>query len=429
MFDAGILIPSAIVFIILLLLSAVFSGSEVALFSLEPAIREQLGERTDRASKRVLKLLDRPRELLVSILILNTVVNVAAATLAAIITRDIAIGLRWNPTLTVISEVIVLTFVLLIVSEITPKLLATKNPVVFARRVSAPLLILHRMLWPLSSMLARSMEAIHRRFSILKGHISGDDLKAMAEIGEAHGTIEEEERELIHSIVAFGDTSIREIMISRLDVVALPSSATLSEAIEIIRTSRHSRLPLYEEHLDNILGVVYAKDLLRYMAHHRNEESVDWARLARPPMFVPLGKKLDDLLRDFQSKKTHIALVVDEYGGTAGVVTLEDVLEEIVGEIRDEHDESEQDPFVQLGPREFRFDAKIDLDELNDVAGADLDTASFDFETLGGLIFHLAGEIPKQGDAFSYRNLDMTVESVESHRIVDVLVTIRPPPK
>ena len=283
MFDAGILIPSAIVFIILLLLSAVFSGSEVALFSLEPAIREQLGERTDRASKRVLKLLDRPRELLVSILILNTVVNVAAATLAAIITRDIAIGLRWNPTLTVISEVIVLTFVLLIVSEITPKLLATKNPVVFARRVSAPLLILHRMLWPLSSMLARSMEAIHRRFSILKGHISGDDLKAMAEIGEAHGTIEEEERELIHSIVAFGDTSIREIMISRLDVVALPSSATLSEAIEIIRTSRHSRLPLYEEHLDNILGVVYAKDLLRYMAHHRNEESVDWARLARPP--------------------------------------------------------------------------------------------------------------------------------------------------
>lgn len=422
--DAGVLVGSGVVLLILLLLSAVFSGSEVALFSLNTAAREQLQNKNDRASKRVLKLLERPRTLLVSILILNTVVNVAAAILAAIITHDLATGLSWHPALTVFSEVIALTFLLLVVSEITPKLIATRYSMAFSRHVSGPLLLLHRMLTPLSSLLARSMDAFHGRFKTVSGRISGEDLKIMAEIGEAHGTIEEDERELIHSIVEFGDTAVREIMISRLDVIALPAGATVTEAVEIIRRSGHSRLPLYMEHLDNILGIVYAKDLLRYMTLHRDEERIDWTRLARPPMFVPLGKKLDDLLRDFQSKKTHIALVVDEYGGTAGVVTLEDVLEEIVGEIRDEHDEDEEDPFEQLGPRQYRFDAKIDLDELNEVAGANLDTENFDFETLGGLIFHLAGEIPKKGDRFQHEQLDITVERVENHRIVDVLVSV-----
>jgi CBS domain containing-hemolysin-like protein len=162
------------------------------------------------------------------------------------------------------------------------------------------------------------------------------------------------------------------------------------------------------------------------MSRHPEEVHVDWTSLARPPMFVPLGKKLDDLLRDFQSQKTHIALVVDEYGGTAGLVTLEDVIEEIVGEIRDEHDESERDLFEMISPDTYRFDARIDLDEMNEIAGTKLQTEDFYFETLGGLIFHLAGEIPEPEDVFDYRNLHMKVESVESHRIVSVLVKIQP---
>lgn len=427
-FELAPFLTGAVVLVVLLFLSALFSGSEVALFSLAPTEREQLVKNTDRASKRVVKLLEKPRVLLVTILILNTFVNVGAAILAAIMTHDFALAMSWNPTLTILGEVVALTFVLLVVSEISPKLLATRYAINFSRRVSWLLITLHRILYPVSALIARFMNSFHNRFKPSNGRlpISGEDLKTMAEIGEAHGTIEEEERELIHSIVEFGNTSVREIMISRLDVVALPAGATISEAIEIIRTSGHSRLPLYVEHLDNILGIVYAKDLLRYMTTHDEEDHIDWTSLARPPIFVPLGKKLDDLLRDFQDRKTHLALVVDEYGGTEGLVTLEDVLEEIVGEIRDEHDETERDPFEKLEENVYRFDARIDLDELNEIAGTHLQTDDFDFETLGGLIFHLAGEIPATGDSFRHHNLQINVERVESHRIVSVIVEVDP---
>lgn len=420
------LATGAIILVVLLFLSALFSGSEVAIFSLKPAAKEKLADADDRASKRVLKLLERPQSLLVSILIMNTFVNVGAAILAAVMTNDVARAMRWSPSLTVLGEVIVLTFVLLVVSEITPKLLATRNAIRFSRRVSWFLLTLHRILNPISSLLANMMNTFHHRFKPTNSRmtISGEDLKTMAEIGEAHGSIEEEERELIHSIIEFGNTSVREIMISRLDVVALPAGASISEAIDIIRSSGHSRLPLFIEHLDNILGIVYAKDLLRYMTRHHDEDHIDWTSLARPPMFVPLGKKLDDLLSDFQSRKTHIALVVDEYGGTAGLVTLEDVLEEIVGEIRDEHDESERDLYEELEPNMYRFEARIDLDELNEVAGTNLQTEDFDFETLGGLIFHLAGKIPSAGDSFDHGKLNIRVETVETHRIRSVIVTV-----
>lgn len=416
------------VLVLLLLFSALFSGSEVALFTLDATQKEKLRSAGDAASKRVVRLLSNPREVLVSILILNTFANVGAAILAAVMTQQIATANAWSPGATVLIEIIVLTFVILIVSEITPKLIATKNPERFAKRISGPLLILHRALLPLSTLLAKSMRTFHGRFAPLVERISAEDLKAMAEIGEAHGTLEEEERALIHSIMDFGGTSVREIMISRLDIVALDVGATMPEAIETIRKSGHSRLPLYAGHLDNILGIVYAKDLLRHMTEKPSEEQVDWTRLARPPMFVPLGKKLDDLLRDFQQKKTHIAIVVDEYGGTVGVVTLEDVLEEIVGEIRDEHDENEGELIERISDTEYLVDAKIDLDDLFETLGKDVDTEEFDFETLGGLIYHLAREIPSSGDSFEDDGICYSVASIENHRIVKVKLTIMPGP-
>jgi CBS domain containing-hemolysin-like protein len=268
------------------------------------------------------------------------------------------------------------------------------------------------------------MQAFHGRFAGLAEKISADDLKTMAEIGTAHGTIEEEERALIHSIVDFGGTSVREIMISRLDIVSLNVGASVQEAVEIIRDSGHSRMPLYVEHLDNILGVVYAKDLLRHMTEHSGDQHIDWTSLARPPIFVPLGKMLDDLLTDFQEKKTHIAIVVDEYGGTAGLVTLEDVLEEIVGEIRDEHDEHEEELIERISETEFIVDAKIDLDVLFEDLNIEVDTEEFDFETLGGLIFHLAREIPDEGDRFSSNGLSYEVTQVENNRVVEVRVVV-----
>ena len=410
------------VFLLLLLASAVVSGSEVALFSLSGTERDAMARATDSASRRVVRLIERPRPILVSILVLNTLVNVMAAIIAAVVTADIARHYGWSTALTVAVEIVVVTFVLLIVSEITPKLVAARNPPAFSRAISAPLLMAHRILLPLSSAIATSMKRAHARFGGVGSPISADELKTMAEIGEEHGTILEDERELIHSIIEFGETTVREIMVSRLDIKAIAVTSTLGEALAIIRESGHSRLPLYVDHLDNILGVVHAKDLLPNLSDHSQDRSVDWTRIARRPMFVPMGKNLDDLLRAFQEMKVHIAIVVDEYGGTAGLVTLEDVLEEIVGDIRDEHDERDEELYQRLDEGVYLCDSRLDLDDLNELLETELETDDFDFETLGGLIYHLSGEVPREGDVFTYRNLEMQVRSIHKRRIGDVVV-------
>lgn len=427
--NAGDFVAGGLLLLVLLLLSSLFSGSEVALFTLDSSDKEELEAEDDAASKRVVRLLNHPRTVLVTILIMNTVVNVGAAITAAVMTHEIAEANNWSPVATLLIEVVILTFVILVVSEITPKLIASKQPIAFAKRMSGILVFLHRVLMPLSSLLARSMAAFHGKFEGLNERISAEDLKTIAEIGEASGTLEQDEKKLIHSIVEFGETSVREIMCSRLDIVALNVNATIEEAIDIIRGNSHSRLPLYVEHLDNILGIVYAKDLLRFQTEQPKEKTVDWTRLARPAIFVPLGKMLDDLLTDFQAKRTHIAIVVDEYGGTAGLVTLEDVLEEVVGEIRDEHDEDEEGLIQRVSDSEFMVDAKIDLDELFQALELELDTEQFDFETLGGLIFHLAREIPNEGDAFEHGPLHLTVDETENNRILQVRLRIEREPE
>ncbi|NNE46013.1 MAG: HlyC/CorC family transporter [Rhodothermales bacterium] len=406
-----------LIFCLLLGASAMFSGSEVALFSLDWSARDLLAESTDKASKRVLKLLEHPRELLVSILILNTIVNVAAAMIAAVATAQVALAFQWNPVLTVILEVIVLAFVILVVSEITPKLLARRNSIRFSRHVSTVLLPFHKILHPLSRSISGLTKSLHGRFSPLRP-LSGDDVKVMAEIGEAHGTLEEAERELIHSIVEFGETTVKEVMVSRLDIIAIEVSTGIDDALEIIRSSSHSRLPLYVEHLDNILGIIHAKDLLPNLTHNGEpNRAVNWQSIARKAIFVPTGKKLDDLLKEFQATKTHVAIAVDEYGGTAGLVTLEDILEEIVGDIRDEYDDAEEALYEKIGKNAYRCDARLDLDDLNDILGLAIDTDVFDFETLGGLILHLSGAIPPVNDVFTYHGLKITVKEVDDRRI------------
>ncbi len=422
--NAGDFVAGGLLLLVLLVLSSLFSGSEVALFTLVPSDKEDLEANDDAASKRVVRLLNHPRTVLVTILIMNTVVNVGAAITAAVMTHEVAEANDWSPIATLLIEVIVLTFVILVVSEITPKLIASKQPIAFSKRMSGVLVFLHRALLPISSLLARSMAAFHGKFEGLNERISAEDLKTIAEIGEASGTLEQDEKNLIHSIVEFGETSVREIMISRLDIVALNVNASIEEAIEIIRKNSHSRLPLYVEHLDNILGIVYAKDLLRFRTEQPKEKTVDWTRLSRPAIFVPLGKMLDDLLTDFQAKRTHIAIVVDEYGGTAGLVTLEDVLEEVVGEIRDEHDENEEGLINRVSDNEYVVDAKIDLDDLFQALELEMDTEQFDFETLGGLIFDLAREIPGEGDTFEYGPLKLTVDETENNRIIQVRLHI-----
>lgn len=431
---ADVALPVAAL-VVLLAFSGLFSGSEVALFSLSPGDREALAEQDSRAARRVLRLLDRPRELLVSILLLNTLVNVGAAILSAQLALTLAATYGLSEAALLVLQVVVLTFVLLVVSEIAPKLIASRQPTRFAAGVAPLLLPLVRLMRPFARALAYVAERLHSRFRPDDEPLSSEDIKSMADVGEAQGSIEQEERALIHSIVEFGETTVREVMVSRVDITALPETATLDEALALIRESGHSRYPLYRDHLDHILGVVYAKDLLPYVGQNGRAAQLpaggapDWSALARQPRFVPPSKRLDDLLADFQRTNTHMAIVVDEYGGTAGLVTLEDLLEEVVGEIRDELDSADEETLVRpVEEGTFRAEARIDLDDLAEAVGVPLDTDAFDFETLGGLILHLAGDIPQAGDTFTYERLHLTVETMEENRIRQVLVRVAAEP-
>ncbi|WP_412062768.1 hemolysin family protein [Rubrivirga sp. IMCC45206] len=408
------------VFVLLLGLSALFSGSEVALFSLGASEREALREDGGREAARVLVLLDRPRRLLAAILLLNTVVNVGAAILSTQLMVGAAETYGWNPLVALAANVVGLTFVLLVTSEIAPKLAASRAPSRFARSVAPFLSPLVRAVTPVADLLAGLASFVQARLRREAEPLSSDDIKSMADVGEAQGSIGEEERALIHSIVEFGETTVREVMVSRVDVRALADDATLEDALELIRETGHSRFPLYHEHLDNVLGVVYAKDLLPSL--DGAGVTPDWAVLARKPLFVPPGKTLDDMLADFQASNTHMALVVDEYGGTAGLVTLEDLLEEVVGEIYDELDADEEQLVEPVAPGVYRAEARVDLDDLADTLGIEMDTDDFDFETLGGLILHLAGDIPEPGDEVSYAGLTLRVEAVQDNRILSVRV-------
>ncbi|MGA7307247.1 MAG: CNNM domain-containing protein [Rhodothermales bacterium] len=421
-----------IIFGLMLLASAFVSGSEVALFSLDDGEIESFRKKADRASERVLYLLDHAESLLVTILILNNVINVAAVTLAAVITLQLAHAFEWSRTAFIFGEVIVVTFVLLIVGEMSPKLTAANHTVRYSRFASGPLKLFHDALKPLSKSVSGLTHFVQRRLPA-RDSLTTLDVKRIAEVGEAHGGLAEDERVLIHSIVELGDTAVREIMISRMDIVAVPDTAGYEEVLDIIRSSGHSRLPLYKDDLDNIQGVIYAKDLIPFLGPSNGSHRFDWESITRKPLIVPAGKKLDALLRDFQTKRTHVAIVVDEYGGTAGLVTLEDVLEEIVGDIQDEYDYHEKPLFRRVAPDTIVADAKIDLDDLNEALARELDageedlvdTTQFGFETLGGLVFHLTESIPSEGDQMTFENLLLTVESVVNHRIGRVKVQLR----
>ena len=417
-----------IAFLVMLLASAVVSGSEVALFSLGATDREILAEKGDHRSRRVLSLLEKPRQLLVTILLLNTLINVSAAILAALVTKNIAEGSNLPPEVIFALEVVALTLTLLIVSEITPKLIASRHALAYSRRVANILAIVSWPLYPITYLLTRmtaGVQGIYNRWedSEDKDILSSDDLRVMAEIGKDHGSLEEDEHGWIQSLLDLGETTVRTIMVNRLDMIAIPVTASLGEALELIRSCGHSRLPLYIDHLDNIQGIVYAKDLLPYINHPDSE--IDWNRIMRSPIFVPLGRKIDDLLQDFQHRRTHLAIVVDEYGGTAGLVTLDDILEEVVGEIEDEHDEARDRLISRLGDLEFRVDARVNLIDLNEALEISLDTDSYEFKTLGGLIFHLAGDIPKPGYTTVHAQLKFTVEEVENNRIRLVHIQIQ----
>ena len=407
--------------------SAVFSGSEVALFSLANRMGDLKQDETlGSADDRIIKMLEKPRRLLATILNGNTFANIIASVLAAVITGDIVEAFGLSEVIVFSIEVIVLTFMILILSEITPKIIAINNPMKVSRGNSAFIYVLFILLKPFAKLIADSTISLERYLPKPASKMTSEDIRTMAEVSEQEGSIKEDEREIIENVIGFGNITVREIMTSRVNIVAVALDESLQEVLSKIRENGLSRMPLFENDLDNIVGVLYAKDVLPYLNADEKEPSLNWKTVSRKALFIPATKKLDDLLRDFQQEKTHIAIVVDEYGGTEGIVTMDDILEEIVGDITDDSGE-EETLYTRFKSGIYIFDAKIDLDDMEEILESEVTSEEDEFETLGGLIYHLTESLPVVGERMTYKNLELTVHSVKNNRIKKVRVKVESP--
>lgn len=410
-----------------LVFSGLFSSSEVAFFSLSgnlsPADIDEAA--TDKRLRRVLSMLETPRRLLSTILIGNTVANIITAVMAALITGQFLFLIDIPDYIVYGIEVLVLTAVIVILAEITPKILALNNPKKVAVALSRFLHIFYILFAPLAKWLASTASMLEKNLPKPSDHFSSEDLRTIAEMGEMQGSLQGDEREIIENVIEFGNTTAREIMTSRVDIIAISTEDTLIEVLDLIREKSVSRMPLYDDDLDNIVGIIHSKDLLPFINSASQELPVNWKSIARKVIFIPPSKKLDDLLSDFKREKTHVAIVVDEYGGTEGIVSLDDILEEIVGELHDEYS-GQETLFTRRKNGDYIFDAKIDLDDLGDILGVEIASNDDEYETLGGLIYHLLERIPENGEKLDYKGLKLIVHKVENNRVTKVVVT---PPK
>lgn len=421
--DAGEIGIQILVIVISFFLSALFSSSEVAFFSLKPHdIAEKLKNGDDRAARRIHYLLDHPRQLLSTILIGNTVVNILISVIAAVLTGNLIVYFDWPAVPVFTIEVLVLTSALVIFGEISPKVIGLKNPYLVASLFSPLIYTLYWVFKPLNKLVAASSMSLEKRIPKSKSRLTGSDLMALAEVGEEGGHLRDDEREIIENVIEFGNTEVKEIMTSRVDIEFISVNETLGEVLERVKILRKSRLPLCDPDLDSIVGIIYAKDLLTYLNEQIDNQHFNWSSIARKPLFIPVNKKLDDLLEDFQREKTHMAIVVDEFGGTEGLVTLDDVLEEIMGEL--ETDPTEREEIRQLRNGDYIMDAKVDLDELNDIFGEEIATDDDEYETLGGLVYHVLERIPAVGEKIRFSNLEITVHELENNRVKRLRVRV-----
>jgi len=404
--------------LILILFSAVISGSEVAFFSLTPKTIQDIRKDKSDNSHRIMHLLGNPEKLLATILISNNLVNVGIVILSSYLT-NLIFNFEGSPVFEMIFKVVVITFILLLFGEIIPKVYATRFELKFAKFMSYPLTILSKIFSPLSSVLISSTSIIKNSIK-QKNNISIDDLSEALDLAKDDELKEDEK--ILKGIVNFGTITTSQIMKPRVDVIAIDIKENFKNVIKLIVESGFSRIPVYEKTFDEIKGVLYAKDLLPHI--HKN--SFRWQSLIRPPYYVPETKKINDLLSEFQSKKIHMAIVIDEYGGSAGIITLEDVLEEIVGEITDEFDEDEKQ-YKRISETEIEFDAKILLQDFYKVMGIDddyFDENKGEADTLAGLILEIKGEIPDVNEVAEYNDFEFKILEVDNRRIKKILCKI-----
>ncbi|HEX3074463.1 MAG TPA: hemolysin family protein [Ignavibacteriales bacterium] len=413
---------------LLLLLSALFSGSEVALFSLDKEKILTLKNTPKVISEYILSLIEFPRRLLITILLGNTIVNVGASIISVSLALDIAEDYSLEKDAVLFVQIFVLTALVLLIGEITPKIWASKKPLQFAKFSSVPLYWISVLMYPVSKTLAdiirHSIAKI--KFDKSKTVISTSEFAELADLGIEAGTLEEEEHGLIHGIVSFKTVMVREVMTPRVDITSISSDSSFEEIMQIIVESGHSRIPLYGENLDDIIGIVYAKDLLPYLHDGEHKKTFNLSKIARKAMFVPETKFINELMKEFQEKKMHVGIVVDEYGGTAGLISMEDILEEIVGEIRDEYDKDENE-ISKVGDNVYLVMGKVSIYEINELLETQAIPESEDYDTIGGFILNNAGSIPQKDYSFVYENYKFTVKDVTNNRVNKVLIEIIQP--
>jgi len=409
-----------LILVILLLLSAIISGSEVAFFSLTPNDLSRLRKEKTRKALSLLSLTAMPDKVLSTILVANNLVNVGIIILSAFLSESL-LGESMAPVTRFIVEVVAITFIILLFGEIMPKVYATRNHFAVAYNMAVPLSILEKALRPGTAALMFMTKSVRKRSLSRKKKISMNDLSDALDLTADKL---EEEKKILKGIVNFGNISVSAIMCPRVDVTALDITEGFSRVIPVITESGYSRIPVYSGSFDNVKGILYAKDVLPYAG---SPDSFKWQSLIRPPYFVPETKKINELLKEFQVRKIHMAVVIDEYGGTSGIVTLEDILEEIVGEISDESDvdtplyrKVDENTYISEGKillNDFYKILSLDRDPFADVKG--------EAETLAGLVLELTGEIPKRNQTIEYGPYIFTIESSDKRRIKEIRVNLK----
>lgn len=414
-------IPIIFIIILLFALSAIISGSEVAFYSISPAQISELRESEDINDKNILQLLEKPRLLLATILISNNFVNISIIILFNFLMNFSFPNL--DSFWIMIINVVVLTVLLVFFGEVSPKVFASQNNIAIARFTAKFFKFLRVITFPIGYLLVKSGLVLEKRFQNLSHEIDLDEIEKAIDLSTNDGSTKEDV-DILKGIVHFGNTTVKQIMTPRVDIEAVKFDVSFQEIMDKVKDAGYSRMPVYNDNIDKIEGVLYLKDLLE---HINKGADYQWQELIREPFFVPETKKIDDLLREIQENRKHQAIVVDEYGGTKGLVTLEDILEEVLGEIKDEFDEDLQASFKKINDNSYVVEGKLmleDLCEILDIPENSFDEIRGESDTIAGVILELSGEIPKKGASIPYNNYIFNVLSMEKNRIKKVKITI-----
>ncbi len=422
----SVLVLNGCILLLLLLCSALISGAEVAFFGLSPTDINAIGQKKTAKGNLVIGLLEHPKKLLATILIANNAINIGVVLLFNVIGDTLFSNINQVLfgfiSVRFLIEVVVATFLILMFGEILPKVYANRNRISFAHLMAYPLKALDFIFSPLSIPMRSSTVFLNNKLGKHKSNLSVDHLSQALEL-TSEGDTTKEEQKLLEGIVSFGNTDTKQVMRPRIDLFALSEDMKFGDVLSEIKTHGYSRIPVFSENMDNVLGVLYVKDLLPYI----DRRTFNWISLIREPYFVPENKKLDDLLLEFQEKKNHLAIVVDEYGGTSGIVTLEDIIEEIVGDISDEFDDEDL-VYSKLDDYNYIFDGKTALKDFYRVVKIE-DDANFEdqkgeSETIAGFVLEIAGNFPKKGEKVIFENYGFIVESLDKKRLKQIKVIL-----